>query len=195
MGKASIEKANERITEILANRESEEMDLKGLIEVDKEAIATADQAMEEATNAGNIEAFRKAKAEKQNAADSLEMHERRLATLEKKELIGKTEYEKLCADIFAEVAALEDTTKQKLAKLADEANEAGNALADAINRANSTLRKLQRDVYRCADMPKNGKGETINAAGKEIKNWETYDWAKAGVNHAAYKNYTGNTAK
>ena len=190
MSKKGIKNTKERIIEILAKREAEEAALQKLIEKDIEAIKTAFEAMEDATNANDFEAFRKAKAEKQEAADAKEMHENRLETLQARELITKAEYEQLCADIFAEVAALDDETKKKVAKLAEEASEVGNILGDAINEANATLKKLQFDIYRCADMPKNANGERIHANVKAVRYWDTYNWAKAGVSNASYKEYT-----
>ena len=189
MSKKGIKNAKERIIEILAKREAEEATLQKLIEKDIEAVKVAFEAMADATNANDVEAYREAKAAKMEASDAKEMHENRLETLQEKELITKAEYEQLCGDIFAEVAALDDETKKKIAKLAEEASEIGNILCDAINEANATLKKLQFDIYRCADMPKNSSGERIHANVKAVRYWDTYNWSKAGVNNASYNGY------
>lgn len=183
---------------ILSDRATETADLQDLITEDEEAIAKACIAMEAATTAGDVKAYQKAKADRQDAADAKEMHTKRLEALESNPLISKAEYEKAVADIIAEIAAADDQTKAALVKLSDEMNAAALDLSEAISRANDALQRLQHDIYRDADRTKNPKtGEPNLALTHEVKAYKKHDtvlWGRAGVRTAQYEAYTGRKA-
>ena len=193
----NVEATEELIQGILSSRAAELDQLTQLIAIENDSITAANKAMESATATGDLKAYQKAKADRQNALDAKEMHESRLEALNNKPLISKLDYEKAISDIFAEIAAADDQTKQQLCKLSDEMNSAALELETAINRANKALQRLQHDIYRDADKTRNIKtGEIlpITHETKAIRNFSTVSWGKTGVQTAQYTGYTGRKA-
>lgn len=140
-----------RINKILSDRVTETADLQEQVEKENAAIEAANKAMEAATMAGDVKAYQKAKGERRDVTDAKEMHESRLLSLNEKPLISRADYEKEVSAIFADFAALEDQTKQKLVKLSDEMNAVAAEFQEAIVHANEVLHSLQHDIYRDAD--------------------------------------------
>lgn len=160
-------------------------------------IKKANDEMDAATAKGDLKAYQKAKAARQNAADAKEMHETRLETLKGKALISKAEYEQAIASIYTEITALEDTVKQKLAELSNQMNQEALKLEKATKKANSVLQRLQAEVYRNQDRRRNRKDGNIMYLPMETKaidKWSTIHWGKKGVEAPQYKEYTGNKA-
>ena len=181
------------VKKILSDRVTETADLAEQVEKETASIAAANKAMEAATTAGDVKAYQKAKADRRDAADAKEMHESRLEALNNKPLISKADYEKAVADIYAEIAALDDQKRQRLAKLSDEMEAEALDLQEAINKANEVLHRLQHEVYRDADRSRNAKGEIMILVHEEkkVEKWNTVNWGKAGVTHYQYTEYTG----
>ena len=157
------------VKKILSDGVTETADLAEQVEKGSAAIAAANKAMEAATTAGDVKAYQKAKADRRDAADAKEMHEARLNALNNKPLISKADYEKAVADIYAEIAALDDQIKQRLAKLSDQMEAEALELQEAINKANEVLRRLQHEVYRDADRSRSAKGVMMYLAHEEKK--------------------------
>lgn len=196
MNTKAVNAVENKIKQILKDKITESADLKERIQLECAAIESASKAMEAATDAGDIEAYQKAKAERRDAMDAREMHESRLEKLNNKPLMSKAEYEAALAEIFNEMAANDDQTRQAVAKLADEMNAAGLQLQEAQEHANEVLHRLQHEVYKDADRRKDKNGNIIAIASEEkhVDKWETIRWAKAAANHPNYKNYTGHSA-
>lgn len=184
----------EAMAKDLLEKKSEELKILA-DEIDKEAAAIerAKEAMEAATIAGDVKAYQQAKAARRDAEDAKEMHEARINALNNDPLISQSDYEKAVANIYAEVAAFDDQTKQQLAKLSDQMEQAADRLKQATEHANTVLRMLQSDVYRDADRSrdKNGNMLKIVHESKSVSTWETVSWGKAGVTHYKYGEYTG----
>ena len=181
-----------RIEEILSGRVSELSSLEGKIERESANIEAINQEMETATAAGNADGYRKAKAKRAAIMDGKEMYEARLDALRNKPLITKEEYEKAVSDIFEEFSEIDDLTREKLYKLSNEMNAAAEELRKAQIRANEALRRLQDDIYRCADRSINTKtGELLRlpTEDKRIDKWNTINWGQSGVSHYQYKIY------
>lgn len=179
--------------ELLAKKSAE---LKILAEeIDKEAAAIerAKEDMEAATIAGDVKAYQQAKAARRDAEDAKEMHEARINALNNNPLMSQAEYEKAVASIYAEVAAIDDQTKQKLVKLSDQMEDAAESLKQSIDYANKVLQMLQGDIYKDADRSRDKNGRLMKLAheDKAVSKWETVSWGKAGVTHYQYGLYTG----
>lgn len=181
------------VNKILSDRAAETEELVEQVKRDAVAIADANKAMDAATIVGDVKAYQKAKAERRDASDAKEMHDARLDALNKKPLISKADYEKAVGDIYSEIAALEDKTKQNIAKLSESMESLTLDLQEAINQANKVLHTLQHDVYRDADRKVNSRGERmfLPHEDKKIEKWDTINWGKAGVMHLQYLKYTG----
>ena len=194
----AVKAAESTVKKILSDRVTEIADLTEQIEQEAAAIAKANEAMEAATTAGNVKAYQNAKADRRDAADAKEMHEARLEALNNKPLISKIDYERAVADIYTEIAALDDQKKQRIAKLSEEMEAEALELQEAINKANEVLHRLQHEVYRDADRSRSQKtGELVNISHEEKKvdKFNTVIWGKAGVTHYQYEAYTGRKVK
>lgn len=190
----AVEAAEELTDQILSNRDTELKQLGEFIAAEKDSIAAANAAMATATAAGDLPGYQKAKADRQNAADAVEMHESRLEALNTRPLIDREQYDRAVAAIYAEIAAADDQTKQQLTKLSDTMYSAALDLQTAINRANHALHRLQSDLYRDADKSKSPKtGEPLGLAHEEkaIRNFSTVLWGKVGVRAGQYESYCG----
>lgn len=185
------------VKNILTNRENEKAELEALVSQDAAAVAKALEAMEEATAAGDIKAYQKAKAERQDATDAKEMHEARQLALSKKPLITKEDYEKNVAAIYDEIAAIDEETKKKLVTLSEQMEAAALELRDAANKANEVLFHLQHDLYRDADRThdKSGNIVFVESEEKSVKVYSTIDWGMAGVVKTMYETVSGKKPK
>lgn len=146
-----FEKAKQRIDEILRGR-SEEVRLRGEnVERRQAELAEIEKKKERAAAAGRDEDYLDACAEVERAEKLLQMDSQRLADLNNGPLIGKEEYDKICSSIIEEVdvslAKLEEQTKELLPQLFAIRDRADEIVTDA----NTTLERLQRDVYKYAD--------------------------------------------
>lgn len=186
-------KAEQKAREILEGRQREKKKLADWITEEKRKIDAINRILEQATIDGDIKAYQKAKAERADILDSKEMHERRLTMLNNEPLISKGEYEDATKAIYAEIAALDDATKQTLAKLSEEMERTAMELQNSLNKANEVLAFLQHDIYRDADRSrgKNNALLLISSEQKYVDKWETVSWGMSGVKHNKYAEYTG----
>lgn len=193
----AVNAVEKTVKKILSDRVTETADLTEQVKKEAAAIAKFSEAMEAATTAGDVKAYQRAKADRRDAADAKEMYEARLNALNNKPLISKADYEKAVADIYAEIAALEDQKKQQLAKLSDQMETEALELQEATEKANAVLRRLQKEVYRDADRSRNAKGDimTLSHEDKAVNKWATISWGKVGVTSHQYAEYTGRKVK
>ena len=114
MTKKAIVEVEKKISKILEDRVTEMTDIKERVEVAKQQQKAASEAMDEATTAGDVKAYQKAKADLRDAGDAIEMHTKRLEALENKPLVTKGEYEKGVAQIMAELGELSADAKKRI---------------------------------------------------------------------------------
>jgi hypothetical protein len=186
-------KAEQKAREILENRKKEKKNLVDWIEQERKKINAINSTIEQATIEGDLEAYQKAKAERADVMDSKEMHERRLSMLNNEPLLSKGDYEEAIREIYAEIAAQDDITKQTLRRLSEEMEKAATDLQDALNKANEVLRFLQHDIYKDADRSRNEKGVMlmIPSEEKHLDKWETVNWGMTAVMSHQYESYSG----
>ncbi len=146
-----FEKAKQRIDEILRGR-SEEVRLRGEnVERRQAELAEIKERKERAAVTGNAEDYLDAVTEFDRAEKLLQMDAQRLADLNEKPLMTREEYDETCRSIIeavdASLAKLEEQTKELLPQLFAIRDKADEIVTDA----NTTLERLQRDVYRYAD--------------------------------------------
>lgn len=181
------------VNKILSDRMTETAALTEKVKQEVTAIAAANEAVAAAMVAGDVKAYQKAKAERRNAEDAKEMHDARLEALTSKPLISKADYEKAVADIYGEIAALDDQKKQRLAKLSEEMEAEALDLQAATTKANEVLYRLQSEIYKNADRSRTKEGRMLmmSQEDKKVDRWPTINWGKAGVTHYQYAGYTG----
>ena len=157
-----IEEVSKRVDSILNDRERDLASLADQISEQDAEISAANAEMDKATAAGNLDAFRKAKADRANAMDAKEMYESRKNALENKPLISTADYDRTVAEVCAAVASVESDTKKELIALSDQMASAAAGLEEIATAANNALARLQHEVYRDADRTRNPKtGEVI----------------------------------
>ncbi len=190
-----IEEVSKRVDSILNDREKDLAVLADQISEQDAAISASAAEMDKATAAGDLEAFKKAKADRSNAMDAKEMFEARKNALENKPLISAADYEKTVSEVFAAVAAAESDTKKELTALSDQMASAAAGLEEIANSANNVLTRLQHDVYHDADRtrsPKTGEILQIFHEQKRVNPYNTILWGRLGIESTQYVNYTGN---
>ncbi len=173
------------IKKILSDRVTESADLETQIEIDEGKIKKATEAMEAASDASNLEAYKEAKRKMTEAETELEMHKRRLEKLKEKELISKADYEKNVADIFSDYEKARRQTRQKLLRLTEEMKKETDDFLEAYSHANKTLARLQDEVYRNADRMKVKNGFIDRP--KALPQESTFYWGNLAVDCKEYE--------
>ena len=186
-------KAKAKANRILSDRKAEMKTISSRIRKAESDAAAAREKLEAATAASDLDAYQNAKADLHRAEDAKEMLKNRLAALKDKPLILKEEYEKLTAEIVAEYTEKDNAACQRLAELADEMNNIGLDLREAIEDANMTLKTLQEEIYKNADRSKHDNGKVLYMSHEDncIKKYGTIQWATVAVEHSQYNNYNG----
>ena len=151
-----VEQMEKRIESILKNREEELTALRNSVTADRQKAEDAGKALEAATAANDIDAYRKAKAEKEMAADLAALHEARTRMLEEKELVTEEEYISVRDSVLDEVSALVAANNAKAARLLAELESIAANDQTIIDRANNALLRWQKDIYHDSNLIRNG---------------------------------------
>lgn len=192
--KSAVIEAQEKITAILTGRKNVEQHIKEVMAADEIAQQQAEEDVKKAIASSDLDAYQKAKKELQTANDSREMHTAWAETVRSTPAITGDEYDAMVRAIYAELDALEDTTMQKLVKLAGDMAALGEELKTAQNEANVVLEKLQHDVYLDADRRRAKNGEVLSHQdAKVITKWDTINYALSPTQHYWYDAYKKKT--
>ena len=188
--KSAVIEAQEKITAILTGRKNVEQHIKEVMAADETAQQKAEEEVRKAVASSDLDAYQKAKKALQTANDSREMHTAWAETVRSTPAITGDEYDAMVRAIYAELDALEDTTMQKLVKLAGDMAALGDQLKTAQNDANVVLEKLQHDVYLDADRRRAKNGEVLSHQdAKVITKWDTINYAMSPTQHYWYDAY------
>ena len=188
--KSAVIEAQEKITAILTGRKNVEQHIKEVMAADETAQQKAEEEVRKAVASSDLDAYQKAKKALQTANDSREMHTAWAETVRSTPAITGDEYDAMVRAIYAELDALEDTTMQKLVKLAGDMAALGDQLKTAQNDANVVLEKLQHDVYLDADRRRAKNGEVLSHQdAKVITKWNTINYAMSPTQHYWYDAY------
>lgn len=188
----SVTKAEEMIQQILTDREHDVHDLNSQLEKDRAGLKSAQAEMDDATIKGNLKAYQKAKADRRNYEDSIEMNTIRLNNLQASPLISDVVYANTVKEIFKEFAEVEAVSKQKTIDLAQQMYDEAMSLQELANDTNKVLRRLQHDIFNDADRPKDSRGKILPFAGsKEVNPWMLITWAKRPVMSDDFNDITG----
>ena len=181
------------IDKILADREHNIKVLEDQLSKDRAGMTKAQNDMDDATNKGDLKAYQRAKADRENYRDAVEMNSNRLDALKKKALISKDDYEKTIKEVYDEYDSIVDASKEKMSALSEEMYQVGMDIQNETNIANKVLRRFQHEIYRDADRSKNADGKIVyfSQETKEVKAWDVVDWAKASIRTDGFKAYTG----
>ncbi len=147
----SVRKAQERIDQILAEKEAELVSLADVIETDMRAISKADEALRTAESAGNSEKYIEAKKAKEEQNAILQMHEKRLNRFKYGALIDQEEYDQLTENILCEYREYSKSVGEKLMKYARKMDSLAKEIQEQADTVNATLGSLQHDCFRDQD--------------------------------------------
>lgn len=149
--------------------------------------------MEEAIKSGNDKAYIKAKKDRDEAQTLKGLCKARLERAVAQPLIEKADYDAKVKAIYDELEAVNASTREKLADLAEEMSGLADELAQAQEKANNALHRLQHEVYRDADRTRNKDGEIIpiQAETKSVNYGGTITWGKEAIRHHQYELTTG----
>ena len=189
----SVKKAEQLIEKLKKTGAQELPELEAVIKKITEQKDAAANKMTKAVETGGPAAYQDAKAEYNNAIDSLEMYARRREYLQSRPLISQAQYEEVVSDICQEMAEAETSTIDTLEKLAEQMNAAAVELEEAQAKANKVLATLQHDIYRDADRSrdKDGRIKPIFSEIKKVDKWQVINWGKSAVKNKEYISYTG----
>lgn len=114
--------------------------------------ADIDTEMEAVANDGDINRYRKLKADKARLSDEIEMETIRRNKLEKLPLISRLEYEADRETVFVAFRAYEADIEARIDEMREEAEHMYKSLSECIDTANRALRAHQKHVYRDNDI-------------------------------------------
>ena len=193
MAKKAIAEVEGRIKKIMGAREAEVIDLRERVEAAKQEQRAADEAMDAATNAGDVKAYQEAKAEHRSAGDAMEMYEKRLDALKNKPLISKTEYEKGAAQIMAALGEISADAKKRIVEHMEQIRVIAAECTAEITNGNEVLHQWQHEVYKDDACEISAIGTRYHADGKEKKfrDFSVPQFASYVLDTGYYKNFTG----
>lgn len=193
MAKKAITDVESRIKKIKADRITETADLEERIEVAKQQRQTANEAMDAATIAGDVKAYQKAKADRRDAEDAIEMHNKRIDTLKHKPLISKGEYEKGVAQIMAALGEVSADAKKRIVEHMEQIRIIAAECTAEITNGNEVLHQWQHEIYRdkAEQMLASGKSIHMDALEKRFTDYSIPQFASYVLDSGYYKNLTG----
>lgn len=193
MSKKAITEVESKIKKILADRAAETADLKERVEVAKQQQKRANDAMEAATTEGDVKAYQKAKADRRDSEDAIEMHSKRLDTLENGPLVSKIEYEKGVAQIMAALAEVSVDAKKRIVEHVEQIRIISAECTAEITNGNELLHQWQHEIYRdrAEQSTANGKKVHLDSLEKRFEDFSVPRFASEVIGNGYYKNFIG----
>lgn len=156
-----------------------------LAEADAEVVKN-DKIMGEALVSGDDVAYIEAKEKRDKAEASYQVATSRLNILTRGPLISKEEYESMVSGILSEMGEANDRDKKEAVKLCEKLIAITDRNLSMIEEGNALLHRLQFDVYRGADVPRNPDGEfALGYTGQREKQFfdrnSLFGWAQYGL--------------
>lgn len=197
MDTSAIKRVNAQITKRVNARLTEDADLDARAVKEETAIEAAMEKMDKATEAGDADAYRKAKLEKKSHADALEMLQaRRLAV---KQIFSEEEAQEMAEAVLGCVEAYEDARSKKLRDLAEEMYAVYEELQDVSTEANAAIRRIEKmapglAIRRVRDHSIVEYNPMAQGAGPDQARQligELKMWARVAADHHQYFRATG----
>ena len=175
-----------RINEVLAGVEAQVAECRTKIDKADADMNKAESDMNEALRSGDDVAYMEAKEKRDRAEVSLNVATARLNTLTRGPLISKEEYESMVSGILSEMGEANDRDKREAVKLCEKLIAITNRNLNMIEEGNALLHRLQFDVYRGADVPRNPDGEfSLGYTGQREKQFfdrnSLFGWTQYGL--------------
>lgn len=177
-----IKEAKAKIERIVKDQATELADIGEQQKKTKEIIAKANAEMQKAEASGDVDLYKINLRERNEAADVLEMYDRRRKALIGKPLVSEADYKKLAAMVKNEVSEEEEKAKARMKEVCNELQALAAHLKEIQTEANETLRRLQGDIYKNADRSKHQTTGTILYLSHEdlkVDIFRTIKWIEA----------------
>lgn len=157
----NLKQYDKQLDGILDGIQSQIEECNAKIEAAQTALDKAEADKAAALRAGNDAAYNEAREAIGKAEASLIAATTRMSILKNGPLIGVDEYEGMVSGILAEMTQLNNADKREAVKLCEKLLTIANRNLSMIEEGDKLLHKLQYDVYRAADIPRDKSGEII----------------------------------
>ena len=157
----NLKQYDKQLDGILDGIQSQIEECNAKIEAAQTALDKAEADKTAALRAGNDAAYNEARAAIGKAEASLIAATTRMSILKNGPLIGVDEYEGTVSGILDEMTQLNNADKREAVKLCEKLLTIANRNLSMIEEGDRLLHKLQYDVYRAADIPRDKDGELI----------------------------------
>lgn len=157
----NLKQYDEQLDGILDGIQSQIEECNAKIEAAQTALDKAEADKTAALRAGNDAAYNEAREAIDKAEASLIAATTRMSILKNGPLIGVDEYESTVSGILDEMTQLNNADKREAVKLCEKLLTIANRNLSMIEEGDKLLHKLQYDVYRAADIPRDKSGEII----------------------------------
>lgn len=189
----SIVDTEARINEVLGERQKEVAEREAKLEEARAALTTAEKNIEAAIDSGDTKAYQKAKAEKADASDAIELREKRCALLKSEPLIDKHEYEKRCNAILSDLEAMTARQQAEVVKIIDSLKSIYDEAHENIIKGNEILERWQHEIYRDADRSRTSEGKPIRLPHEKMRfdNFDLITFIQNVFDDGYYKGFKG----
>lgn len=157
----NLKQYDKQLDGILDGIQSQIEECSAKIEAAQTALDKAEADKAAALRAGNDAAYNEAREAIGKAEASLIAATTRMSILKNGPLIGVDEYESTVSGILDEMTQLNNADKREAVKLCEKLLTIANRNLSMIEEGDKLLHKLQYDVYRAADIPRDKSGEII----------------------------------
>lgn len=150
----TLKKFEDRISKIIKTYDSKVESYTTRISELEAVVEQADAAMAAATESLDIDSYKKAKRDKNDAVDEMEMLKKKLEHSQKAPMIPYADYQALREDIVSEYNRNLESYKKKFAPMIREIKAAGESAGKFDQRVDDMLVTLQRKVMKISTDPR-----------------------------------------
>lgn len=150
----TLKKFEDRINKIIKTYDSKVESYTTRISELESVVEQADAAMAAATDSLDVDGYKKAKRDKNDAVDELEMLKTKLEHSQKAPMIPYADYQALREDIVSEYNRNLESYKKKFAPMIREIKAAGESAGKYDQRIDDMLLTLQRKVMKISTDPR-----------------------------------------
>lgn len=192
MAKKEIAEVESKIKNILTDRVAEAAGLEERLEFAKQQQKVANEAMDAATTTGDLKSYKKAKSDRNDAEDAIDMYSKRLNALEYRPLISKDEYEECVAQIMTTLGEVSADAKKRIIEHMEQIRIIADECEAEITNGNEVLHQLQHKIYRdkAEQTFANGKSIHMDYLEKRFADLSVPQFANYILNNGSYKNFT-----
>lgn len=184
-----IETIAQKIDELQKTAKEKAETLRQHIAEDDAAIAKAKAELEAAAASADMDAYKKAKADKDAAEEMRATHGVMYEAQTSKPLITKAQYTEYEKELQAIIAEYERKAGDKLAKLSDQMDAIAKEASATLTDANALLHHIQKDIFKYGDLTEQQRNY-IHVYYKPLDyKINIYNWGNTPSNNYAYEMY------